>query len=53
MTAPYKRIFVMHLTIIFGGWLVMLLKTPVQALVLLIALKTYVDFRAHVREHAN
>ena len=53
MTAPYKRIFVMHLTIIFGGWLVMLLKTPLPALALLIALKTAVDMRAHVREHGR
>ncbi|HYC44446.1 MAG TPA: DUF6498-containing protein [Burkholderiales bacterium] len=53
MTAPYKRIFVMHLTIIFGGWLVMLFKTPVPALVLLVLLKIAVDTRAHVREHAR
>ena len=52
MTAPYKRIMVMHLTILFGGWLVMLLQTPLPALVLLIALKTTVDARAHVRAHA-
>jgi hypothetical protein len=52
MAQPYKRIVVMHLTIIFGGWIVMLLKTPTPALVLLVLLKTAADFRAHTREHA-
>jgi hypothetical protein len=51
MSEPYKRIIVMHLTIIFGGWLIMLLRSPVPALILLIALKTIVDLRAHRREH--
>ena len=51
MAQPYKRIVVMHLTIIFGGWIVMLLKTPAPALLLLVLLKTLADFRAHTREH--
>ncbi len=53
MAAPYKRIVVMHLTIIFGGWLAMLLKTPAPALALLIVLKIAADLRAHTREHAG
>jgi len=53
MAAPYKRIIVMHLTIIFGGWLAMLLKTPAPALALLILLKIAADLRAHTREHAG
>jgi len=53
MTAPYKRVIVMHLTIIFGGWLAMLLKTPAPALALLILLKVAADLRAHTREHAG
>ncbi|MBI3053556.1 MAG: hypothetical protein HYY77_05850, partial [Betaproteobacteria bacterium] len=52
MAAPYKRIIVMHLTIIFGGALAMLLKTPAPALALLILLKIAADLRAHTREHA-
>jgi hypothetical protein len=52
MAEPYKRIIVMHLTIIFGGWLILLLRSPLPALVLLIALKTAADLRAHHREHA-
>lgn len=53
MAAPYKRIIVMHVTIIFGGWLSMLLKTPAPALALLILLKIAADLRAHTREHAG
>jgi hypothetical protein len=53
MGAPYHRIVIMHLTIIFGGWLVMLFKSAAPALVLLVALKTAVDLRAHRREHAR
>ena len=51
MLTPYRRIVVMHLTVIFGGWLVMLLETPLPALILLVLLKTAADFRAHASEH--
>ena len=50
MGEPYKRIIVMHLTIILGGFLTMLLRTPVAALLLLIALKTATDLYAHRKE---
>jgi hypothetical protein len=53
MTAPYNRIMVMQLTLIFGGWIILLLKSPVGALVLLIVLKTALDFTAHRKEHAG
>ena len=53
MVAPYKRIVVMHLTVIFGGWLVLALKTPMPALFLLVLLKTAADFRAHATEHTR
>lgn len=51
MAAPYKRIIVMHLTVIFGGWIVLALGTPAPALALLVVLKLIVDTRAHRREH--
>lgn len=51
MGEPYKRIIVMHVTIIFGGFLVMALDSALPALVLLIALKVAADLRAHLREH--
>lgn len=51
MTAPYRRIIVMHLTLIFGGFLVMMLESPVPALILMIGLKVIVDVRTHLAEH--
>ena len=53
MARPYSRVFVLHLTIIFGGWAVMLLGSPLWALVLLIALKIAVDVKAHLRHAAK
>jgi len=50
MAAPYGRIVVMQFTLIFGGWVVMLLKNPLPALVLLIVLKVAADLRAHYGE---
>ena len=50
MTGFYGRIVVMHLTILFGGWIVLLLDEPAGALVLLVALKTGADAWAHLRE---
>ncbi len=52
MMAPYGRIILMHLTIIFGGWLILALGAPVLALILLIGLKIVSDARAHHKEHA-
>ncbi len=51
MMAPYGRIILMHVTIIFGGWLILALGAPVLALVLLIVLKIVSDARAHHKEH--
>jgi len=50
MAAPYGRIVMMQFTLIFGGWVVMLLKNPLPALVLLIVLKVVADLRAHYGE---
>ncbi len=52
MMAPYGRIILMHLTIIFGGWLILALGAPILALALLIVLKIFSDVRAHHKEHA-
>jgi hypothetical protein len=52
MIAPYRRIMVMQVALIFGGWIILLLKTPVPALALLILLKTALDFTAHRKEHS-
>ena len=53
MFAPYKRIIIMHVTIIFGGFLTMLFQAPILSLVLLVALKTIADFIAHTKEHTQ
>lgn len=50
MGQPYGRIVVLHLTVLFGGWVVMLLGSPVGALIVLIALKTAADVRGHAAE---
>ncbi|MDJ0918927.1 MAG: DUF6498-containing protein [Woeseiaceae bacterium] len=50
MTRPYGRIIVLHITIIVGGFLVMLADSPVLLLIALIVIKTAVDLRQHDRE---
>ena len=52
-TDPYQRIVLMHLTIIFGGGLVMWFGKPVAGLVVMVILKIIMDGRAHVKEHAR
>ena len=51
MMAPYGRIVIMHVTIIFGAWLTALLQTRAAAFALLIALKIVADVAAHVRKN--
>ena len=53
MGEPYKRIVILHVTIIFGGWLILLLGSPLPALVLFLVLKTATDQAAHRKEHAG
>lgn len=53
MHSPYQRVIVMHLTLIFGGWIILLMGLPTAALVVLLALKTSFDLQAHRREHAS
>jgi hypothetical protein len=50
MMHPYARVFILHFTVLFGGWIVMLLGSPTLALVLLVVLKTAADLRAHRAE---
>lgn len=51
MMEPYSRVVVLHATILGGGFLAAYLGTPLASLVLMIALKTALDLRAHLREH--
>lgn len=50
-TQPYKRVVIMHLTVILGAGAAGALQEPVMALVVLIALKTVTDVFAHIGEH--
>lgn len=43
MVAPYRRIVVLHLTILFGGFAVMSIGEPIAGLLLLIVIKTASD----------
>ncbi len=52
MAEPYKRIVFMHLVLIFGGGLSLVLGSPTPVLLLVIALKIWVDVRAHIKEHS-
>ena len=51
MQQPYSRVIVLHITILAGGALVTILQAPIVGLLLLVALKTGLDLRSHLREH--
>ena len=51
MGAPYGRVIVLHMTIIFGAFAVAFFGSPIWALLILVVLKTAFDLSLHVREH--
>jgi hypothetical protein len=51
MGAPYARVVVLHLTILFGAFLTAMIGQPIGALVILVGLKTILDLALHLREH--
>jgi len=53
MMAPYSRIFILHLTIIFGALLIALLNFVEAGLALLVILKIAVDLSAHLKERSR
>ena len=53
VNAPYGRVMVMHLTIIFGAFVVTIIDAPLGAVVVMIELKTALDIRGHLREHGH
>ncbi|MFC6826702.1 DUF6498-containing protein [Halopelagius fulvigenes] len=53
MMAPYRRVFVLHLTVVLGAFLVVSLGGPVVLVLLLVVLKTAFDVAAHLREHGR
>jgi hypothetical protein len=52
MFTPYRRVVVLHLTIIIGGFAAIFLGSPVWALLVLLAMKIGLDWKAHVKEHS-
>ena len=53
MAAPYGRVVVLHLTIIFGAFAAAALGAPIGALLLLVGLKTAFDLGLHLRERRS
>jgi hypothetical protein len=51
MVEPYRRVFVLHLTVVVGGFVVAALGAPVALVAVLVLLKTLLDVRGHWREH--
>jgi hypothetical protein len=50
---PYKRVVIMHLTIIFGAWVAIAFHLPSLVLLVLIFLKIAVDIFFHRKEHSG
>jgi hypothetical protein len=51
MAAPYKRIAVLHVAVIIGGFMVVQLGQPLGLLLALVALKIGMDIMLHKRAH--
>ncbi len=53
MFAPYRRVMILHLVIIFGGGVTMAMGSPLGALVILVMLKTGMDMWGHLSERTR
>jgi len=53
MFTPYKRIVIMHVSILIGGGLAMTLNSDFYGLIILILLKIAIDVYSHKKEHKN
>lgn len=53
MFQPYARVMVLHVTILLGGFAAKAMGAPLAALIVLIALKTGIDLRAHLAERTK
>ena len=51
MGSPYARIVIMHLAVLFGAFLTIAMGSPIGILIILVALKTYLDLIFHMRQH--
>ena len=48
-TKPYGRVVVLHLTILFGAFAILLIGAPLLLVAILVALKIVLDLRLHLR----
>ena len=53
MSAPYKRIVILHIAVIAGGFGISALGEPLVLLLALVVLKIVVDIALHRREHSG
>jgi hypothetical protein len=53
MSAPYRRIAILHVAIIIGAFVVIKLESPIGLLLALVALKTGMDIVLHNRSHRD
>lgn len=53
MSLPYTRVIIMHITIIAGGFMMVLLGSPIGLLIALVILKIVLNVIFHFREHTK
>jgi hypothetical protein len=53
MALPYRRMAIMHLALLFGGFLLARTGQPMAGLVVLVLIKIVMDVHFHKREHAR
>jgi hypothetical protein len=53
MIDPYSRVIILHVTIIFGGILLIAVGSPEAGIILLVVIKLGIDILAHLRQHAR
>ena len=53
MSAPYRRIAILHVAVIVGAFFVIKLESPIGLLLALVALKTGMDISLHNRSHRD
>ena len=51
MVEPYRRVVVLHVTIVIGAFAIAMVGAPVGLLVVMVAVKTLLDLRGHWKEH--
>jgi len=52
MTAPYRRLMILHITVLLGGVAVTELGSPIYLVVVLVFVKIAIDLLLHRREHS-